>query len=80
MVSKIFDYLYKDATVYLERKYLKAIRSKQILAIQENMRNEMNIILEKQKGVEIDEHSITLDEKGNRHIMTDHGISAKDFV
>lgn len=25
------------------------------------------------------EHSITLDEDGNRHIITDHGISAKDY-
>ena len=25
------------------------------------------------------EHSITLDEDGNRHIITEHGISAKDF-
>ncbi len=26
------------------------------------------------------EHSITIDENGNRHIITDHGIEAKDFV
>lgn len=26
------------------------------------------------------EHSVTLDEDGKRHIITDHGISAKDFV
>ena len=26
------------------------------------------------------EHSVTLDENGNRHIITDHGISASDFV
>jgi methionyl aminopeptidase len=26
------------------------------------------------------EHSVTLDEDGHRHIMTEHGISAKDFV
>lgn len=26
------------------------------------------------------EHSVTLDEDGNRHIITEHGISAKDFV
>lgn len=25
------------------------------------------------------EHSITLDEEGNRHIITDHGINAKDY-
>jgi methionyl aminopeptidase len=26
------------------------------------------------------EHSVTLDEEGHRHIMTEHGICAKDFV
>jgi len=25
------------------------------------------------------EHSISLDEDGNRHIITEHGISAKDY-
>jgi hypothetical protein len=46
-VSKITDYLYNDATVFLPRKYEKAIKSSQILSIQENAKKEISLILER---------------------------------
>jgi hypothetical protein len=45
MVSKIVEYLYKDATLFLPRKYDIAIKAKEILQVQDYAEKQIQHIL-----------------------------------